>query len=66
MYVYMKSKKAGRKNEDTTLRSFNIEKETALDFKITCAKEEEYQGDVITQLMRYYINNHTKDWKRSK
>ena len=66
MYVYMKSKKAGRKNEDTTLRSFNIEKETALDFKITCAKEGEYQGDIITELMRYYINNHAKDWKRSK
>ncbi len=67
MYVCMKkNKKAGRKNEGTILRSFNIDMETASDFKITCAIEGKYQGDVLTELMRYYINNHAKDWKRSK
>ena len=60
------NKKVGRKNEDTILRSFNIDTKTAHDFKITCTIEEEYQGEILTELMRYYIKNHAKDWKRSK
>ena len=61
-----KNKTAGRKNEDTVLRSFNIDTRTAHDFKIKCTIEGEYQGEIITELMRYYIKNHAKDWKRSK
>tara|TARA_B100001105_G_scaffold218904_1_gene185611 strand:+ start:355 stop:528 length:174 start_codon:yes stop_codon:yes gene_type:complete len=35
-------------------------------FKITCTIEGKYLGSVVNELMKYYIENHAKDWKKSK
>ena len=54
------------KYKNRVLRSFNVDPRTYDDFKITCTIEGKYLGDVLSELMRYYIENHAKDWKKSK
>ena len=54
------------KNKNRVLRSLQVDPRTYDDFKITCTIEGKYLGEVLSELMRYYIENHAKDWKKSK
>ena len=54
------------KYKNRVLRSFNVDPRTYDDFKITCTIEGKYLGSVVNELMKYYIENHAKDWKKSK
>ena len=54
------------KNKNRVLRSFQVDARTYDDFKITCTIEGKYLGEILSELMRYYIENHAKDWKKSK
>ena len=54
------------KYKNKVLRSFNTNSQTYTDFKITCTIEGKNIGEVLTELMRYYIKNHAKDWEKPK
>ena len=54
------------KYTNKVLRSFKTDPQTYHDFKITCTIEGKTVGEILTELMRYYIETHAKDWKAPK